>query len=225
MDEFFRSCVVMGVRPGSSRHEIRMAYRALAREWHPDRIVGDERKRREAEERLRAINRAYRMLTARQTEDNGARAGSRPARPGYDPGSWVQSAAEYGRTAESLEDDHAFYTRALDLHFRGMEAFRAARYREAVSSLMQSVCLVQNNPEAYRTLGRAHQRLRQPAKAVWAYEKALLLEPDCVDSRLELGAALLSIGDEAGARRQCVALERLDGELAAHLRASMEKQP
>src|SRR5438105_9702418 len=163
MELHFKSYLVLGVTPGASPEEIKRAYRALARRWHPDRVQGDDAARRLAESKLREINRAYHALKGAPAL-NQHRHGSRPANPGYDSFNWRENAAAQGRAAESLEDDRSFYERALNLHFEGMAHFRTLRFREAVSSLLQSVCLVQDNPEAHRSLGRAYRRLNLPQK-------------------------------------------------------------
>ena len=223
MDEEYQAWIIFGVGPGSTVEEVKSAYRALARKWHPDRVHHDERGRREAEEKLRRINRAYRTLLAlMELETREPPRGRRPANPGYDPVGWRASAAESGRAAETLEDDRSFYRRPLELHLRGMDHYRQGRFRDAVSALMQSVCLVQNNAEAYRTIARAHRRLNQPAKAVWAYEQAVLLDPDAAEARYELAVALLAIGDQQAARREMDTLRGLDPELSDLLAASLE---
>ena len=51
---------LLNVSPGASRDEIRAAYRAMARRWHPDRFMaGPERDW--ANERMADINAAYRI--------------------------------------------------------------------------------------------------------------------------------------------------------------------
>lgn len=218
MDDSFRSYLVLGVTPEATPEEIKRAYRRLVRQWHPDRMSQEDRRRRAAEERLRQINRAYETLKAGQ----GASGPGRPLPPGHDPFGWRQEmAAQVAKEGE--EDAGALYARALRLHFEGVRQFQSGQLREAVSSLNQSVFLVQNNPEAYRTLGRAYRRLSQPAKAEAAYREAARIEPDSADTHYELGETYLLLGDRAAAERQAERLDRLDTELAGLLRESISR--
>ena len=52
----------LGLRPGASFREVRRAYLGLVRQWHPDRFASDPPRQRLAQERLKAINEAYRVL-------------------------------------------------------------------------------------------------------------------------------------------------------------------
>lgn len=83
----------LGVRPGASGAEIRSAYRAQARKWHPDRFPeGPERA--EAEAHMVRLNRAY--------EEALGRAPSRAAQPSSAPG--ATSPASAGECDELLRD-------------------------------------------------------------------------------------------------------------------------
>jgi hypothetical protein len=53
---------VLGLVPGASAAQIRQAYLALVKKWHPDRFPGNQRLRLEAEEKLKTINEAYAVL-------------------------------------------------------------------------------------------------------------------------------------------------------------------
>ena len=49
---------VLGVEPGASDEEIKRAYRALAKKYHPDRNTGDE----EAAKKMQQVNAAYEQI-------------------------------------------------------------------------------------------------------------------------------------------------------------------
>src|SRR5512138_1426140 len=53
---------ILGMRPGASFREVRQSYLRLVREWHPDRFADDPPRQRLAQERLKTINEAYRVL-------------------------------------------------------------------------------------------------------------------------------------------------------------------
>lgn len=53
---------VLGLRRGASVSEVKDAYRKMARTWHPDRY-SDPVKKKEAERKMKNINRAYDVLT------------------------------------------------------------------------------------------------------------------------------------------------------------------
>ena len=73
----------LGLKPGASQDEVRLAYRTLAKCWHPDRHAG-RRTEAEALRRMQAINVAYDALCKRFREptpqpDSGAPPPSPPA--------------------------------------------------------------------------------------------------------------------------------------------------
>lgn len=54
---------VLGVAEGASAQELKIAYRDLAKVWHPDRFAHDPRLQQKAQEKLKEINEAYEQLT------------------------------------------------------------------------------------------------------------------------------------------------------------------
>lgn len=64
---------LFGLSSDATQAEIKDAYRTLAKVWHPDRFPGDEHLKQKAEEKLKAINAAYQLLTTTRGESRRAR--------------------------------------------------------------------------------------------------------------------------------------------------------
>lgn len=58
-DDLTESYDLLGLSPGASPEELKVAYRDLAKVWHPDRFLHDPRLRAKAQEKLKEINEAY----------------------------------------------------------------------------------------------------------------------------------------------------------------------
>jgi len=56
----------LGLPPGATFAEVKRAYRALVKVWHPDRFVAEAERQRQALERFYAITSAYKTLRALQ---------------------------------------------------------------------------------------------------------------------------------------------------------------
>ncbi len=59
LDVYYRT---VGVQPGTSLQQVKRAYRDLVKVWHPDRFSHDPRLQRRANEQLKTINEAYKVL-------------------------------------------------------------------------------------------------------------------------------------------------------------------
>ena len=77
MNESDRYYELLGVAPGTNGHELKEAYRDLAKVWHPDRFSHDPRLQLKAQEKLKEINEAYDRLTSGKV--------GRPTRPAPAP--------------------------------------------------------------------------------------------------------------------------------------------
>lgn len=75
-EPYASSYATLGLKPGSNWKEIRAAYRALIKKWHPDRFQQDSNNHRIAEEKTREITRAYKTLA-----DYHRKHGSTPTNP------------------------------------------------------------------------------------------------------------------------------------------------
>jgi len=78
--------------------------------------------------------------------------------------------------------------RTADLNNRAMGLIEQSRFAEARDLLEQASRRNPNNPVIWRNLGTAYEGLREPAKAVQAYERSLALRPDQTELRAELAA-------------------------------------
>lgn len=190
MTDLYECCAILGVSPGVTAAEAKRAYRDLVREWHPDRLQHDPNRQQHAEARLKQINVAYGVLeeyletgTLRirsRGGHNGARPQPRQKKP--DP------AAEEARARKNR-------ARAASLHERGEEQFLQGKWQEAAVSLIKSVCLAQNNADAFYTLGLAYRMLQLPAKAAAAFKQVIRMRPMSVMAYEQLGQVLLIMGE------------------------------
>lgn len=57
-----RAYRILGLAPGASADEVKVAYRDLVQVWHPDRFPADSRLRAKADRNLQRINAAYAVL-------------------------------------------------------------------------------------------------------------------------------------------------------------------
>ena len=62
MNQVNRYFKILGLAPDAAPAEARQAYRALVRTWHPDRFGDDPSLQLRAQERLKEINEAYRVV-------------------------------------------------------------------------------------------------------------------------------------------------------------------
>ena len=60
---------ILGVAPAAGEKEVQQAYRELVKVWHPDRFREDAALAAKADEKLKEINEAYRILKSSQRAD------------------------------------------------------------------------------------------------------------------------------------------------------------
>lgn len=79
---------------GATADEIKAAYHLLVKVWHPDRFPSDKKLKGAAEEKLKAINSAYLILTSQPKKQNRSRRAQRAAStsPGEQPAPQAQQA-------------------------------------------------------------------------------------------------------------------------------------
>lgn len=144
---------VLGVSPDASDEEIKMAYRRLAKKYHPDRNPGDE----EAARKMRQVNAAYDQI--KDPDKARGQAGGYGGY-GYDPfgGAWQHTG--------SREEDP--YLRAAENYLR------FGRYREALQALQNCQ---QKNAQWYYLSALANNRLGNQVTALEHIRRAVSMEP------------------------------------------------
>jgi COMPASS component SWD3 len=126
---------ILGLEPGASSEAVKQAYRALAKQWHPDSIIDNPALKQQAEERFKQISEAYEILkhelSGTDLSDNRQRSSKTSRRP-TNPADYYESGAENVR--EGLyEEAIADFTIAIRLNPYYGEAYR---YRGHVNSLL-----------------------------------------------------------------------------------------
>ena len=149
---------VLGVSPGASDEEIKRAYRALAKKYHPDRNPGDA----EAAKKMQQVNAAYEQIK------NPPQAGSSGGYGGYsqyDPFGF----GGYQQRSYTDTDSGDNYQKAA------LNYIRFGRYREALNALENST---QRDARWYYLSALANDGLGNQVTALEHIRRAVSMEPD-----------------------------------------------
>jgi DnaJ domain len=95
---------VLALQPGATPSEIKEAYRDLVKVWHPDRFGSDVRLRQKAEDKLKQVNEAYRVLQAEpgvSSTYSAASASAANSSRGDPASSWGTYGQNYSSTSAS----------------------------------------------------------------------------------------------------------------------------
>jgi DNA-binding response OmpR family regulator/DnaJ-domain-containing protein 1 len=196
---------VLGVSPTASGAEVKQAYLALAREYHPDRYLTSA----SAEVRALARQLYERLSTAHDTlVDPEARgryqlelAHGLPRAEDPELGRIVAAEACFQRgealmAQREYAQAHQAFTEAVrrseqegEFHaWLGLSLFQAdpTRVAEAVAALERAVALSPRLDRAYLFLGYLYQATGRPDEAQTQFEKAIRCNPDCAEALHEL---------------------------------------
>jgi tetratricopeptide (TPR) repeat protein len=75
---------------------------------------------------------------------------------------------------------------AQDAFVEGNTAYTEEHYKTALQSYLTLVDSVTLSSEVYYNIGNAYYKTDQPGKAIWAYEKALKIDPKNEDAKFNL---------------------------------------
>ena len=159
---------ILGVSPDASDEEIKRAYRALAKKYHPDRNPGDA----EAARKMQEVNAAYEQIKnpqKQQTNYGGYSYG------GYDP---------FGGQYQQPNQE--------DQYFQGVRQYiRFGKFQEALNMLNN---MTDRSARWYYYSALAHNGLGNQVTALEHIRKAVSMEPDNYEyldalNRIEHGGA------------------------------------
>ena len=167
---------ILGVSPGASDEEIKRAYRALAKKYHPDRNPNDA----EAAKKMQQINAAYEQIknpSAQQSQGYGGYSQ-------YDPFGFGGFGG-YQQRSYTDSDSGDNYQKAA------MNYIRFGRYREALNALENST---QRDARWYYLSALANDGLGNQVTALEHIRRAVSMEPDNQEyidtlNRIEHGGA------------------------------------
>lgn len=164
---------VLEIREGSSKEEIKKAYRELAKKYHPDQY-GSNPLRDLAEEKMREINEAYDYLMKNSSEDSYYRSEGNTAQSSYN-GNYEASDYNYGSVRMDIQNGN--YSSAEDKlsrmntknaewnYLMGLVYMRKGWYDAAYNSISTACSMDPGNMEyrdAFRRMNRRNDSYRRP---------------------------------------------------------------
>jgi DNA-binding response OmpR family regulator/curved DNA-binding protein CbpA len=197
---------VLGVKQAATREDIKRAYFALAKEYHPDKQVQSKSAevRALAQELYDLVSTAHDTLTdpaekARYLKELAQ--GSPKRDMGDDVGKILAAEGKFQRGEERMRDrDYAgaykLFSEAIaaypgegEFHaWLGWSLFQvdATRAEESLRAIDEAIALNPRLDKAYLFLGYIQKATGRPDKAEKQFEKAIQCNPDCTEALREL---------------------------------------
>lgn len=200
---------VLGVARTAPPAEIRKAYFALAREYHPDKLAGSlgDEVRQLAGEIYDAATRAFEILSdeeERRLYEEQLSSGARKKEMSDEVSRILAAEGKFQRGEEFLRSNkwqkaNEAFREAVDLYpeegefhaYLGWSLFQTAPdddavYDECLDHIMRAVQLSPKIDKSYLFLGYMYKARGRKDKAEKQFEKAIQCNPDCTEALREL---------------------------------------
>ncbi|MUG91606.1 DnaJ domain-containing protein [Scytonema sp. UIC 10036] len=147
---------ILGLTPDASQEDVKLAYRKLAKTWHPDSF-SEAKQKQEAEEKIKRINQAYELLK-------------------FIKPSLAKSSASKNPTSTSKTKIYSNRSDAETFYKWGLEQAQQKNYLEAIEHFTQAIRLNPNYFEAYKDRGLACSKMGWENRAASDFRNAARLE-------------------------------------------------
>lgn len=199
---------ILGLAKGASREDVKRAYFALAKEYHPDKHYGSASAeiRTMAQQIYDLISQAHdvladpsertnyeRSLKAGPKREMGDEVGKILAAEGkFQKGEEMMRRREFAPAHQLFKEAVALYGDEGEFHaWLGWSQFQlspkdAAAVAEAQLAIEKAIALNPRLDKSYLFLGYIHKAQGRPDKAEKLFEKAIQANPDCTEALREL---------------------------------------
>ena len=156
---------ILGVSPDATDEEIKRAYRALAKKYHPDRNPGDE----EAAKKMQQVNAAYEQIKNPGAQQGGSYGSS------YGGGYSQYDPFGFGGFGGYQQRSYGDTNTGDNYQQAAMNYIRFGRYQEALNALNNST---DRNARWYYLSALANDGLGNQVTALEHIRRAVSMEPD-----------------------------------------------
>jgi molecular chaperone DnaJ len=167
---------VLGVSRGASDEEIKKAYRALSRKYHPDANVNNPNKA-EAEERFKQVQQAYDQIMKEKQQGTGSYGYGGNGSAGQGPFGGFSGTYYYGNRTNGYEDSGSSPKMQAAANY-----LRSRHYAEALN-VLNDVPFSQRSGQWYYYSAVANSGLGNDATAIEHIRRAVELEPSNLEYR------------------------------------------
>jgi curved DNA-binding protein CbpA len=183
---------VLGITPETPKEEVRNAYKALAKQFHPDRFPVGSAEQDAAKERFSMINRAYEVLyndtkKAQYLDTRRLLAEHLPpeqqveaavaATPTPAPTAEPVSAPRPDASGSKFSAQDYKKKQADDLYKEGLRLSQKNRHDDAINVYQKAIALDAHVAKYHSALGQAYTQKGWKGMAQAAFKQALVLDP------------------------------------------------